>query len=751
MKPDMTSRSGLKESVEARDRLVLQTEHAQQALQQQLALALGQGDLASAQAAVGHTDARLGELAENLRIYQAELHAQADELAASQARTDVLLARFSTLFTRMPVAALLVGTNGEVLEFNGRAEGLLGLRHRSPAARFMHRLVQAQAYQERVRPAFLEAQATGASTVDDVPCIGANGQTFTGELHVAWLPSGAPGLAPGPYVCALMDRTEHLQHLHSLRSSEEALRQSEAFLADSARLAGLGGWELTLQPRAWRFAPELRSLLDLPPEAPAALETLLDCCVWTQRDALAAAVRGAESGLAFELELDLRTATGRELRVLAVGRPEVPARRVAATGRADADAGMAADVRAQRVSGVLQDITGSTLARQQIGELTERLSVASAAGGIGVWDWVLDSGVVVLDSRMARLLDLPAAVELPEQELRRTMVARLHADSAAELATALTAAVGARTPINLELRRRPVVSAGDVVDAGAGGSEGAERWLHLSGRTHAGADGRAVRVVGLAWDCSAEHESARLLAAKDAAEQASRSKSAFLSRMSHELRTPLNAILGFSQLMRMEAEAGDLVLKPHRVSLIETAARHLLDLVNEVLDVSRIESGQVEVHLMRFDVRGVVQEALPLVQGLADSLGVHLTDRSAAAAPGWVLGDRLRLKEVLINLLSNAVKYNRRGGHVEVQLRSTEGGCELAVADTGIGLDAQQQAALFQPFNRLGAEASGIEGAGMGLFVSRRFVELMGGRIDVDSRPGQGTTFSVRLNAAPAA
>ena len=101
-----------------------------------------------------------------------------------------------------------------------------------------------------------------------------------------------------------------------------------------------------------------------------------------------------------------------------------------------------------------------------------------------------------------------------------------------------------------------------------------------------------LRLVGCAWDSSPEHEAARLLAAKEAAESASRAKSAFLSRMSHELRTPLNAILGFSQLMRMEAEAGDLVLKPHRVTLIETAARHLLDLVNEVLDVSRIESGQ---------------------------------------------------------------------------------------------------------------------------------------------------------------
>jgi two-component system cell cycle sensor histidine kinase PleC len=365
--------------------------------------------------------------------------------------------------------------------------------------------------------------------------------------------------------------------------------------------------------------------------------------------------------------------------------------------------------------------------------------VANAAGGIGVWDWVIDTGRVVLDARMARLLDLPAAVEMPEAELRRTMAALLPPDEAERMDQALRAAVELLVPLNIELRRLRH-------GAPAGSSE---RWLHLTGRTHAGADGRALRVVGCAWDSSAEHESARLLAAKESAETASRAKSAFLSRMSHELRTPLNAILGFAQLMRMEAEAGDLVLKPHRVNLIETAARHLLDLVNEVLDVSRIESGQVDVHLARFDLRDIVHECLPMVQGLADGAAVQLVDLTAGGPPRWVLGDRLRLKEVVINLLSNGVKYNRPGGRVEIRSGQGDDGCVLDVVDTGRGLDPRQLASLFQPFNRLGAEATGIEGSGMGLFVSRRFVELMGGRIDVHSQPGAGTTFSVQLQSPP--
>jgi signal transduction histidine kinase len=140
-----------------------------------------------------------------------------------------------------------------------------------------------------------------------------------------------------------------------------------------------------------------------------------------------------------------------------------------------------------------------------------------------------------------------------------------------------------------------------------------------------------------------------------------------------------------------------------------------------------------------------------MVQGLADRLGVVLDASACQGEACHVLGDRLRLREVLINLLSNAIKYNVSGGRVECRIQATDGGFELAVADTGVGLSTAQQAELFQPFNRVGAENSGIEGSGMGLFVSRRFVELMGGQIHLASTVGAGTTVTVRLKAAPPA
>jgi signal transduction histidine kinase len=723
--PDgVTAAHRLKRSVKARDRLALRLEQASQALPLSDAAPLDD-DAARTRALLARNARDLAELAQDLRVYQAELHAQADELAASRARNDDLLARFATLFAQMPVAALLMAGTGQVLEFNSRADRLLALQQRPPAARYLHRLVDAQAYQDRVRPAFHEAQAAGCSVVDEV-CFGSGDHRFMGELHIAWLP-GVPAEGNGAatrgqaeeasFVCAVIDRTQQLAAVQALRSSERALRDSRAMLAESARLARTGGWELLLPQRQWRFSTELRQLLALPAEARDELQTLLDRCARVQGQQLGEALRGAERGQPFELEIPLTTADGRALHVLLVGQPET--------------AGVDGEVR--RVTGVLQDVSASVLARQEIRELSERLDLAYEAGGIGVWDWDTRADTVIIDERMARLIGLPAAGEVPGMQVRRTLRDALPAPESERLHEALQALVQQGRPLALELCR-----------AAQGG--GSERWLHLTARLHREPRSGASHVVGSAWDCSVEHEAARLLAAKASAEAASRSKSAFLSRMSHELRTPLNAILGFAQLMRMQAEAGDLLLRPHRVELIETAARHLLDLVNEVLDISRIDSGQMPLNPVPLDLREVVAESLGLVQAQAQAAGVALADETAAGPPLPLCGDRLRLKEVLINLLSNGIKYNNPGGTVRVWSSQDDGGARLLhVADTGRGLSPAQLKDLFQPFNRLGAEATGVEGTGMGLYVSRRFVELMGGSIEVQSQPGQGSHFSVRL------
>jgi hypothetical protein len=220
--------------------------------------------------------------------------------------------------------------------------------------------------------------------------------------------------------------------------------------------------------------------------------------------------------------------------------------------------------------------------------------------------------------------------------------------------------------------------------------------------------------------------------------------------MSHELRTPLNAILGFGQVLEL---AG---LPPRRhesVRQILKAGEHLLNLVNDVLDVSRIDAGNFSFSLEPIDLKETIQEALGIVSPLAERSGIRIDLDSPSLAGRWIRADRQRLKQVLINLISNAVKYNRAGGSVSLfgLADDEEGTFRIAVRDTGAGLSAEDIGNLFKPFERLGAAGTNIEGTGIGLALSRRLMEAMGGRIEVASIPRQGSTFwlEIPLESSP--
>jgi len=233
--------------------------------------------------------------------------------------------------------------------------------------------------------------------------------------------------------------------------------------------------------------------------------------------------------------------------------------------------------------------------------------------------------------------------------------------------------------------------------------------------------------------------------AQEAAEQANRAKSEFISRMSHELRTPLNAILGFAQLLEMDALAAD---QRDSVNQILKAGRHLLDLINEVLDVARIEAGRLGLSPEPVAVQEVVRESLALVAPLAASQEIRLGE--APAGRDWhILADRQRLKQVLLNLLSNAVKFNRRGGSVDVTFEPTsDDRLRINVRDTGPGIAPERMAQLFTPFERLGADQQGIEGTGLGLALSKRLVEALGGTLGLKASEGGGSTFWVEFPLA---
>jgi len=239
--------------------------------------------------------------------------------------------------------------------------------------------------------------------------------------------------------------------------------------------------------------------------------------------------------------------------------------------------------------------------------------------------------------------------------------------------------------------------------------------------------------------------------ARAEAEAASRAKSDFLSRMSHELRTPLNAVLGFAQLMEIDADAPLSGTQRERAHAIREAGGHLGTLIDELLDLTRIEGDRMRLAHEVIDVRAVCRQCLRLLSVAAADAGVRLVPPPEEAVPLGMLGDPTRLRQVLVNLLSNAVKYNRRGGTVHLRAGDARDGTSwIEVEDDGPGIAPEDQLRLFEPFERLGREHGAIEGSGIGLALSRRLIGLMDGRIEVDSAPGRGSLFRVRLPSAPA-
>lgn len=256
--------------------------------------------------------------------------------------------------------------------------------------------------------------------------------------------------------------------------------------------------------------------------------------------------------------------------------------------------------------------------------------------------------------------------------------------------------------------------------------------------------GVPLYVLSIGEDITERREAERALAAaKCEAERANQAKSDFLSRMSHDLRTPLNAILGFAQLLESDGLTAE---QRDSVRHILKGGGHLLDLINEVLDLARIESGHLSLSPEPVAIGDVVQASVALIRPLAARRHITVDDESlASCAARHVLADRQRLNQILMNLLSNAVKYNREGGRVQVTCETLDGRVRIKVTDSGAGIPPEQLEMLFQPFERLGAAETEIEGTGLGLALSRALAEAMGGTLGVISVVDQGSTFWVEL------
>ncbi|GEM_PF-888818 len=257
------------------------------------------------------------------------------------------------------------------------------------------------------------------------------------------------------------------------------------------------------------------------------------------------------------------------------------------------------------------------------------------------------------------------------------------------------------------------------------------------------------KFVGILRDITERQNTlAEITVAKRDAEDANKAKSQFLSSMSHELRTPLNAILGFTQLLQEDSEVPATAEQQECLSHIFSAGDHLLNLINEILDLSRIESGNIEVQLEAVNLTKAIERAIDLISPQAIAAQISIEQQQLEIGENFVTADSSRLNQVLVNLLTNAIKYNKKQGSIRIWLSKDIHKIRINIKDQGLGIPDNLMPSLFLPFNRLGAENSNIEGTGIGLTITKMLVEMMAGSINVESTEGEGCTFSIELEKA---
>jgi PAS domain S-box-containing protein len=270
-------------------------------------------------------------------------------------------------------------------------------------------------------------------------------------------------------------------------------------------------------------------------------------------------------------------------------------------------------------------------------------------------------------------------------------------------------------------------------------------WVQATVSLLRDAQGQPLHIVGVAEDITEHLKLEDAERAREAAEASNRAKSEFLSRMSHELRTPLNAMLGFAQLLELDQRQPLSPTQQPWVSQIQQAGWHLLEMINDVLDLSRIESGNLRLHTETLNLPELLAASVAMVEGDAKQRRI-LIIQELGDGTATLLGDSTRVKQILTNLLSNAVKYNADAGRIHIASRvSAPDTVEIAVTDTGLGMTPEQLGELFQPFNRLGRERSSQQGTGIGLVISQRLAELMGGSLKARSIAGKGSSFMLTL------
>jgi len=389
-----------------------------------------------------------------------------------------------------------------------------------------------------------------------------------------------------------------------------------------------------------------------------------------------------------------------------------------------------ADGQPLRVVGTLVDVTQRREAERRALAIAEQLSeTASHVPGV-IYQYRHsgegDGGFCYVSESCQEVLGLSASEVMRDGTALLRMIEREHYGPTI---AAMKHSARTLTPWRFDCRlRRP---------------DGALRWM-TGTSTPQRDSGGGVLWYGYFEDSTEVHELQLARQSAAMAQAANRAKTEFLSRMSHELRTPLNAVMGFAQLLQLDESDPLSPNQRRRVALIHEAGDHLLQMISELLDLTRIESGQLALDCAEVALPALLAECMDMLHPLADAASVRLLPVEAAPTL-TVHADAMRLRQVVLNLVCNAIKYNRPQGTVRVLAQPVANGVQVQVIDTGVGIAEAQLPALGEPFNRLDHRHSGIEGTGIGLAVTRGLIQLMSGRLAVESSLGKGSTFSVFL------
>jgi PAS domain S-box-containing protein len=383
--------------------------------------------------------------------------------------------------------------------------------------------------------------------------------------------------------------------------------------------------------------------------------------------------------------------------------------------------------------GTVEDVSARKQAEDALRESEQRWKLALDSTGDGLWDWNLESGHETFSPAFLARYGYSAEEATQNAEL---FDQRTHPDDHAAMLRARELHLSGRSPrYENEHRIRC--------------KDGSWRWVLARGVViQRDPAGRPLRMIGTHTDITERKNAEAMRAERDRAEAADRAKTDLLSRVSHEMRTPLNAVLGFAQLLQSAPD-----LPEHHqawVGHLLGSGRHLLSMVDDLLELASVQAGVMTPALEDVDAAIALEAAWSMLAAEASAAGLRIDNPMPAAGHWRVRADTKRLTQVFSNLLSNAVKYNRPNGHIAVAARRDDeaGKVEIDITDGGHGLDASQLARIFQPFNRLGAERSGVNGTGLGLALSRQLLQAMNGDIRVASMPGQGTTFTVVMTGA---